>query len=305
MTGSPARGRSSAPWLPDAGRVSGAKSRSRSASGRPLISAKAPPHSPRSRASAAEQDSGTCTISGVGAISISVPSTSSRMASRARSTWGNSCGPRIRPWGAVAVVPSGVSFAYCHCSARLPNCRDDRNSKDRTECRSSEDRARLSRRAPFPGDLGPARRHLFGRRIWAPAPRPCISARPELTSATWLKACGKLPSMRLARRVVFLCEQADIVGEPDQAIEQRARLLAAGPAADNCPPARNCRRGMRLRLRAARRRRSRCRSAAPARPGIRVLLDLVHGRDDARARRAAGSPRAAAAAGSRRRILAP
>ena len=73
-----------------------------------------------------------------------------------------------------------------------------------------------------------------------------------LTSARCEKACGKLPDPRCTR-VVFLGEQADIVAERQQALEQRARL-ALRPCRIDCRPARSCRRGTRPRPAAGRRR---------------------------------------------------
>ena len=47
------------------------------------------------------------------------------------------------------------------------------------------------------------------------------------TKPMWVNACGKLPSWRSADRVVLLGEQADVVGETGEPLEQRARLVEA------------------------------------------------------------------------------
>ena len=72
---------------PTAGSLSGANMRSRSASGRPLTKAVAPPVRSRSAMSASHRCLGTTTASGVAAMSRIVPSTSSRTALRERSIW--------------------------------------------------------------------------------------------------------------------------------------------------------------------------------------------------------------------------
>ena len=66
----------------------------------------------------------------------------------------------------------------------------------------------------------------------------------------------------LRRRVVLLGEQPDVVGEPEQALEQRARLVDRARACTGCRRARTSRGGTRPRRAAARRRRPRTRSAA-------------------------------------------
>ncbi len=48
-----------------------------------------------------------------------------------------------------------------------------------------------------------------------------------LTSATWVNACGKLPTSRFSARVVFLAQQADVVAQRQQPVEQAARILPA------------------------------------------------------------------------------
>ena len=47
-----------------------------------------------------------------------------------------------------------------------------------------------------------------------------------LTNAMWLRACGKFPSWRAPAGIVFLRQQADVVAQREQPLEQRLRLLA-------------------------------------------------------------------------------
>ena len=51
-----------------------------------------------------------------------------------------------------------------------------------------------------------------------------------LTSATWEKACGKLPTRRPGLRVVLLGQQADVVAQRQQPLEQRGAPRRGGPA---------------------------------------------------------------------------
>ena len=75
-----------------------------------------------------------------------------------------------------------------------------------------------------------------------------------LTSATCVKACGKLPTRRPARGSYSSAQQADVVAQREQALEQRARVLPAAAAGCRRRPARSCRRGTRPRPAAGRRR---------------------------------------------------
>ena len=62
-----------------------------------------------------------------------------------------------------------------------------------------------------------------GVRAWR-MPRPWPSTSAVLTSARCVNACGKLPSRRRCDRVVLLRQQADVVAQVEQALEQLARL---------------------------------------------------------------------------------
>ena len=53
-------------------------------------------------------------------------------------------------------------------------------------------------------------------------------ARAASISARWLNACGKLPTCRAARHVVLLGQQAEVVAQPEQPLEQGPRLVDAG-----------------------------------------------------------------------------
>ena len=48
-----------------------------------------------------------------------------------------------------------------------------------------------------------------------------------LSSATCEKACGKLPTCRFEPRIVFLGEQADVVAQREQPLEQAPRVVVA------------------------------------------------------------------------------
>ena len=55
-------------------------------------------------------------------------------------------------------------------------------------------------------------------------PRPSPITRAASTRARWVNACGKLPSWRRAR-VVLLGEEADVVAEVEQPLEELPRLV--------------------------------------------------------------------------------
>ena len=83
-------------------------------------------------------------------------------------------------------------------------------------------------------DVGPGRlAHpvLAGGAVVRPGARRLERLRAVLTSDTWENACGKLPSMPLGDRVVLLGQQADVVAQRQQPLEQRARLVGAARAA--------------------------------------------------------------------------
>ena len=65
----------------------------------------------------------------------------------------------------------------------------------------------------------------------AAAQAPCASAlemsRAARMSVRWLNACGKLPTCRLRRDVVLLGEEAEIVGQADEAFEELPRFPGA------------------------------------------------------------------------------
>ena len=85
------------------------------------------------------------------------------------------------------------------------------------------------------------------------------------TSARWLNACGKLPTIRVVPGVVLLGEQADVVGAGRTAGRTGRARRRAGRPRRTPRPARTSRPGTGARRRRARRRRSRCGSAAAAR----------------------------------------
>ena len=48
-----------------------------------------------------------------------------------------------------------------------------------------------------------------------------------LTRATWVKACGKLPTIRCRAWVVLLGQEADVVGHPGEALGEGSALVVA------------------------------------------------------------------------------
>ena len=134
----------------------------------------------------------------------------------------------------------------------------------------------------------------------APSPRRPPPGQREalLTSATWVNACGKLPTSRPRAGRIPRSAGRRRCAAPAAARTARAPP-SSGRAGHRRRPARSCRPGTRPRPAAGRPRLAPCRSAARSRRPA-AALDRRDGADARAGRRAAGSRPPAAAAGWRR-----
>ena len=101
---------------------------------------------------------------------------------------------------------------------------------------ADELRERERQDQPTRGRKRPLRRqrlaHSGGAVAHAAACEPALAIAAAATiSVRWLNACGKLPTCRRALHVVLLGEQAEVVAQAEQPLEQRARLVDAAVAA--------------------------------------------------------------------------
>ena len=123
--------------------------------------------------------------------------------------------------------------------------------RGRSRCRSAP--KAISR--PRPGGRSAAPRLVGPGQVDGGVDQRDVARRPA----------GSCPASRPAARVVLLGQQADVVAQREQALEQPRAPRRAGRAGRRCRPARSCRRGMPPRRAAGRRRRVRCRSAGRSR----------------------------------------
>ena len=89
--------------------------------------------------------------------------------------------------------------------------------------RRRDGRLRSGTHRPRGGRLREISPHGQARR----KPLPSRSRNAVLISARWVNACGKLPSCRPATRIELLAQQADVVPQVEQPLEQLACLVDA------------------------------------------------------------------------------